>query len=117
MRKLQDHDWRGNIREFRNVVERAVLFAGDEELGPELIHFDAGTSASTEALKKPRLRAERLSLTPPGYVREILKKHKGSVAATVRELGTTAGALYYYLKQHGIDPVSYRMGLHDKNEA
>lgn len=30
LRALQEHDWTGNIRELRNVVERLVIMSGDE---------------------------------------------------------------------------------------
>ncbi len=32
---LAGHQWRGNVRELKNVVERAVIFAQDIVLGPE----------------------------------------------------------------------------------
>lgn len=39
LRKLVDHNWPGNIRELKNTLSRAVLLAGDCELGPETISF------------------------------------------------------------------------------
>ena len=36
MRKLSAHSWPGNIRELRNVVEFATLFAEDGEVPPNL---------------------------------------------------------------------------------
>jgi len=38
--RLQSHDWPGNIRELRNVLERATLFSDDGALRPE--HLPAG---------------------------------------------------------------------------
>jgi transcriptional regulator with PAS, ATPase and Fis domain len=35
LERLQRHGWPGNIRELRNVVERAVLLAEVDRLGPE----------------------------------------------------------------------------------
>jgi DNA-binding NtrC family response regulator len=32
---LKSYGWPGNIRELRNVIERAVLLAGEDDLGPE----------------------------------------------------------------------------------
>ena len=29
LKALQQHDWTGNIREFRNVIERLVILSGD----------------------------------------------------------------------------------------
>jgi len=33
LEKLKKHNWPGNIRELRNVVERAMLFCDDAEIG------------------------------------------------------------------------------------
>jgi DNA-binding NtrC family response regulator len=34
LRLLSGHDWKGNIRELSNAIERAVIFAGAEEIAP-----------------------------------------------------------------------------------
>lgn len=36
---LRQHDWPGNVREFRNVIERSAVLAPDLEIGPEDLHF------------------------------------------------------------------------------
>src|SRR5262249_44823594 len=40
MRCLQSYSWPGNIRELRNVLERAVLFSGNRVIGEMNLHFD-----------------------------------------------------------------------------
>lgn len=42
---LAGHDWPGNIRELRNVLERARLFADDGEIRPEHLRLDTATAA------------------------------------------------------------------------
>lgn len=37
---LENHHWRGNIRELRNVIERAVILADGPELGPDLLPLE-----------------------------------------------------------------------------
>lgn len=34
MKKLADHDWPGNVRELENVIERAVVLASENVIGP-----------------------------------------------------------------------------------
>ena len=50
---MQQHPWRGNIRELRNVVERAVLMAGTDSLTeaelPEDIRFNAPAGGTLSA--------------------------------------------------------------------
>ncbi|MFW7378600.1 MAG: sigma-54-dependent transcriptional regulator [Oligoflexus sp.] len=38
--KLKSHNWPGNIRELKNVIERALVFHQPEILGPQHISFD-----------------------------------------------------------------------------
>ena len=38
--KLMGHDWPGNIRELKNVIERAVLFAGRGQIETRHILFE-----------------------------------------------------------------------------
>jgi len=54
---LLRHEWKGNIRELRNIVERAVILAETPSLTAELLPFDflikkqAGISAGAHSLK------------------------------------------------------------------
>ncbi|HIJ38936.1 MAG TPA: sigma-54-dependent Fis family transcriptional regulator, partial [Rhodospirillaceae bacterium] len=36
-RMLVTHSWRGNVRELENTMHRAILLAGETEIGPEAI--------------------------------------------------------------------------------
>ena len=40
---LQDRRWKGNVRELENVMERAVLLAGNESILPSHLLLEAGT--------------------------------------------------------------------------
>lgn len=37
LEKLQQHDWKGNIRELKNAIERAIIVANGAE--PDIIHL------------------------------------------------------------------------------
>jgi two-component system response regulator PilR (NtrC family) len=37
MRLLMDYDWPGNVRELENAVERSVVLATEEKIGPDLL--------------------------------------------------------------------------------
>ncbi len=45
---LLRHDWPGNIRELKNVIERAVILAQDDRLGLELAMPEAVDRGSTD---------------------------------------------------------------------
>ena len=46
MARLVDRQWKGNIRELENSIERAVLISGGPELLPEHFFLDAADGAS-----------------------------------------------------------------------
>ena len=57
--KLQSYCWPGNVRELQNVLERAMMLARGDLIGPGDIHFDVESEPSTaESLDTvPVLRA------------------------------------------------------------
>ena len=58
MDTLLQYDWRGNVRELENMVERVIILANGDELGlediPESIRGRAGTTKPLETTPPPR---------------------------------------------------------------
>lgn len=61
--RLQNYDWPGNIRELRNVVERAIVVAQGKAL-----EFDLPTTVSAPSLAPPSLNASQA--TAPEFLTE-----------------------------------------------
>lgn len=40
MRLLEAHDWRGNVRELENVIQKAVVLCREDEISPDLVVDD-----------------------------------------------------------------------------
>jgi two-component system response regulator PilR (NtrC family) len=61
MRALLGHEWRGNVRELENVIERAVIFADGREIGADDLPFGASAQgdASADDLKEALGQFER----------------------------------------------------------
>src|SRR5262249_49834241 len=57
-RRLQTHSWPGNIRELKNVLERAVLSSERDVLEPEDLGFDMERRATREEVPASRTRKE-----------------------------------------------------------
>ncbi len=100
MRMLMDHDWRGNIRELQNVIERAVIFAEGEIIALADIGFaDAETPATTEG-------QEDLQSAVKAYEREqiyrALAKYDWDKAETAKALGIGVSSLYRKIDELGI---------------
>jgi DNA-binding NtrC family response regulator len=53
LRRLEAHAWPGNIRELRNVIERAAVLCLGEEIGPEDLTLGAGGGAAPGRAGRP----------------------------------------------------------------
>jgi two-component system NtrC family response regulator len=62
MRKLQAHEWRGNVRELENACQRMALLAEDDLLGEELAPAPSGLAPGPAARAAIELPAEGISL-------------------------------------------------------
>lgn len=52
LKLLQEHDWPGNVREFKNCLTRAVAYAEGETILPQDISFDKTASSKGQDLLK-----------------------------------------------------------------
>jgi two-component system response regulator PilR (NtrC family) len=98
MRALIGHEWRGNIRELENVIERAVIFAEGEQLGLEYLPFaTAGmTDDVGEDLKEALRQFERQ------HIISSLQRHDYDKVETARCLDIGTSSLYRKLEDLGI---------------
>ena len=101
------YDWPGNVRELRNMVERLVIMAprdviGPEDLPPPLRPKETPTGADEvqreKTLKEARDAFER------AFILAELRAHEGNVTRTAEKLGIERSHLYRKLKGYGITP-------------
>ncbi len=93
---LKRHDWRGNIRELKNVIERSVILSDDvltaDTLPP---HFnDAATASSNNALDLQSIEKQHIS--------KVLAYTKGNKTETARLLGIGLTTLYRKIEEYGL---------------
>ncbi|OWP62524.1 sigma-54-dependent Fis family transcriptional regulator [Hymenobacter amundsenii] len=101
---LQEQPLPGNIRELKNVVERAVLVSGKDELGPE--DFQAQTPAlpvATGPNELPEPGTMTLEELEAQMIRRTLTHYEGNLSRVARALGLSRGALYRRLEKYGIE--------------
>ena len=107
LKKLQAHQWPGNIRELENVIQRALCFANPGFLKPEDLQIDEGLYQekapsriaycnSYNEFKEYLLEQERQFLT------DSIAKNGGSVSLTAERLGMLRTALYNRLSRLGV---------------
>ncbi len=98
MRALLGHEWRGNVRELENVIERAVIFAEAREIGAEDLPFQTGDTSSddSEDLRQALSQFERQ------HIIYALRRHGFDKAETARHLGIGVSSLYRKLEELNI---------------
>ena len=99
--RLEAHDWPGNVRELANVLERALILAPGEELGPEVIDLpgrrrrearlrDGELPTLAEATRQHIsrvLQATRGRVYGPGGAAEILGLKPSTLQSKMKKLG------------------------------
>jgi DNA-binding NtrC family response regulator len=70
MARLYSHDWPGNIRELRNVIDRAVLLCDGDEIRPQDLLLDAKRVAPDEPGRRPSHLVSLPTSAAPGAASE-----------------------------------------------
>ena len=108
---LQSHEWPGNVRQLRNVVERTVIMAPGERIGRIDIDLlpaevlgdqrDLGIGAATTAIMGAPLREAR-EYFEREYLRVQIRRFSGNISRTATFIGMERSALHRKLKLLGI---------------
>jgi two-component system response regulator HydG len=114
---LERFDWPGNVRQLRNVIERAIALCPgnvvEEDDLPEAIRKTAGRVVSQAPTSSAPASSQAQSLAPRTLhqskdeaeirrVQEALLKHNNKRAAAARELGISRVGLYKKLQKYGL---------------
>jgi len=97
---LTHYEWPGNIRELRNVLERALLIAGSMQISRDDLRFETAAGANGGHGEDPiDLTLDELERR---HVTRVLSASSGKVEEAARRLGIPRSTLYQKLKQFGI---------------
>jgi two-component system response regulator HydG len=98
--RLLAHGWPGNVRELENALERALILAGEGEIGPQ--HLALGATGVQRARRCAELLGEGFDLD--ALVRELIhaaiERAGGNKTHAARMLGVTRRRLYSLLATH-----------------
>jgi len=102
MRVLERHAFPGNVRELENLLERALILAGSEPIGPE--HLSVAPSAGAAGATLLRIPPEGLSLETleRELILQALDLARGNKSQAARLLGLTRRTLYSRMEKHGL---------------
>ena len=106
MQLIFGYDWKGNIRELQNIIERAAVIAeGSIEtvhLPPEL-HGHLGVAANNRGMDEGKPLDERLAGIEKGIIIEAITRAGGVQARAAQLLGINPRSLWHRVKKHQID--------------
>jgi two-component system NtrC family response regulator len=93
---LNAHNWKGNIRELKNIMERVVILADDNVIGADLlpIEFHQETSP-TNPLNLQEIERQ--------HIIKVLKHTSGNKTETSRQLGIGLTTLYRKIDEYKIE--------------
>lgn len=93
---LQQHGWKGNIRELRNVLERATIMADGDTILPEHLPFD---------IQKQSTGSGNLTLASveKDHIQKVLRYTNGNKTRTAVLLGIGLTTLYRKMEEYKIE--------------
>lgn len=95
---LQNHDWKGNIRELRNIIERSVILTDGSELLTESLPFDFSMTKNADTNKS--LSAFSMASAEKTHIQKTLNYTKGNKAETARLLEIGIATLYRKIEEY-----------------
>ena len=107
---LERYHWPGNIRELRNVMERAVLLSADGVVLPSHLALEGETDADTPPDSgsldvdpdRPNDRPEADAAIERDRIMNALWKNGGNQSVTAKQLGISRRTLLKKLDKYGI---------------
>lgn len=106
--KLAAYGWPGNVRELENVVQRAVIMAPGEVVGPDSLLVSAPERPVSPAIQSPPTVATVAPASAPAAMKDLERQHildtlekvGGSRKKAVALLGISERTLRYKLAQY-----------------
>jgi DNA-binding NtrC family response regulator len=103
--QLRAHSWPGNIRELKNVVDRAAILCAQGWIGPDLIALPAPMRPAQPpgAIQWPE-RLLPLEEVERAYIAEVLRRMEWRKNATADALGMGRSTLDRKIALYGLAP-------------
>lgn len=98
MEHLQNHDWKGNIRELKNIMERACILETDTELSINSLPLELQTTT----YKPQSLSAFDLASVEKLHIQRVLNHTKGNKTEAAKLLNIGLTTLYRKIEEYKI---------------
>jgi len=98
LKVFKKYNWRGNIRELKNVIERLVILSNDNELSLSALPQEFFEFATLE-------NNFNLQEVEKQHIQKVLAHTKGNKTETSRLLGIGLTTLYRKIEEYGISEI------------
>ena len=103
MQKLQSYQWPGNIRELKNVIERAIILSGESPLiEPEHLAFSLPTDEHENVIRLTFSTEPSLADVESHYLALMLDRYAGHRAKVAEIMGISERNVYRLIKRYGL---------------
>jgi len=96
---LQRCQWKGNIRELQNCIEKAVILSEGERIMAKDLQINPADLKETADLP---MNQESLENAEEKVIRAAMKKYNGNLSLVAKALNISRPTLYNRLKKYGI---------------
>jgi len=112
--RLMDYDWPGNVRQLRNVIERAVILCEGNHLTAKNLDLPETAAAAREAVRraprtkddlkklKKEIRRSSVDEVEKAFLLQALAENDGNVTRASKATGLQRTNFQNLLKKHGI---------------
>lgn len=103
LEKMISYDWKGNIRELQNIIERCVILSSGNEINEEILPFDI-TNTKHNITSDYILPEEGISLeeVEKNLIIQALERSEFNQTKAAKLLGITRHTLLYRLEKYNI---------------
>ncbi len=106
LRLLKNYQWKGNVRELENIIERAVLLCDSEIIDEEFLPEEIKSAPAARVVSVPSggMDFEKLiEDTEKAYLLKALEKTNGVKTEAAKLLNLTFRSFRHKLKKYGIE--------------
>ncbi|MBU1248139.1 MAG: sigma-54 dependent transcriptional regulator [Proteobacteria bacterium] len=115
VKALMHYSFPGNVRELENLLERALILEGSDQLTQEsfpaevftenplvpLLNVDTGQSLA-------QVRKQAIEEVEFAYLRQLLERNQGRIDNTAKDAGVSTRQLHKLMLRHGLDKKDYK---------
>ncbi len=95
LKRLQEFDFPGNIRELENMIERAIVVGNGKKITLKNLPIQQGIASSgTESLEEVEKQ----------HIQQVLKHHSWNITRTAKALKVDRVTLYNKIKKYNLKP-------------